>query len=330
MVSKLIGSGSCDLLGQSLRMHHGNGAVVSWCCRCMHALILNPVLGQVDSGHCQDKLAESFVMESLISLVLRDRQEDETAPPLQREAAVWAIRAVGSMARRNSANKERLARLGTCEKLLPLFHSFVGADLTQKEQDDVLESLCWCIGNLGSPDESNQTLLGQQGVHHIVGYALLVNSSLVSLITSTEDKIVSGNGSSKKAGSRSVSVLVVQEALRALRSLCHNHSANLQLFFEWRWSPSSSSSSSNVEVNLTDSGSGVQLCEVLADLLLSSRERSEVLQWSGYAIASLSMEVRFLKRLGSLRVCEYAVDSLNRLHFLLFGPSTGLSLISLH
>lgn len=91
-------------------------------------------------------------------------------------AAVWAVKATGSLARRNPVIKQQLAALGLCERFVPLFHQFTTiASATSSEATEAvarqaafLESICWCIGNLGYPDQANQSRLGVSGAYNII------------------------------------------------------------------------------------------------------------------------------------------------------------------
>lgn len=93
--------------------------------------------------------------------------------------------------------------------------------------------------------------------------------------------------------------MVVQEGLRALRSISHNHPANLKLLFDWR----------TPLVNCERSG---HLCDLLSDFMSVYSEQSDVLQWIWFAVASLSTEHNFLTTFGSLRICEFAANTINR------------------
>lgn len=201
---------------------------------------------------------------------------------------MWAVKATGSLARRNPVIKQKLASLGLCERFVPLFHQFTTTSTPLSESTDAgvkqaafLESICWCIGNLGYPDQANQSRLGVSGAYHIICQSLALCSSFGACLHSSN------------------SVMVVQEGLRALRSISHNHPANLKLLFEWR-SP------------LLSYERPGHLCDLLSDFMSVYSEQSDVLQWIWFAVASLSTERHFLTTFGSLRICEFAANTITK------------------
>ena len=206
------------------------------------------------------------------------------------------VRAAGSMARRSPANKVRLAQLGLCEQIVPLFRSYGGVALTQAaaagSMMGLMEALCWCIGQLGHPDRANQDRLGRAGAGEVVCAALHR--------AARED---AGQGEVAVPGFESQCLSLLEEALRALHSLARSHPRNAQLLFQW--APSDDDG---------DGGGGGdgQLCVTLTCLLRRHRARSAVLQWIWFAVGSLCADLTFLARFGQLHICELAVDALVR------------------
>ena len=88
--------------------------------------------------------------------------------------------------------------------LLPLFDRLGGS-----RNSEASESVCWAVGNMGYPEVAGQSSLGSGGcliVVRVLGDALK---------------------------SHPVDAAVVQEGLRAMRSLCHLHPGNCEWLLSW-------------------------------------------------------------------------------------------------
>ena len=206
---------------------------------------------------------------------------------------------MGSMARRNPANKGRLAQLGMCEKILPLYRCYGGVTLTRGAASvSLTEALCWSIAQLGYPDRINQGRLGVAGAHEVVCEALHRISLAPPPPPSPSPSTPSPSSSSSSSWEWEWEALL-EEALRALHGLACSHGPNALLLFHW-----------------TAQGEGGEeegeLCATLTCLLRQHRDRSAVLQWIWYAVGSLCADLTFLRRFGERDICALAVDALVR------------------
>jgi len=184
----------------------------------------------------------------------------------------WLLKAVGSFARYHPAN---------CQ----LFISLRITDLVRKAQDHFLsdvyedgelliENLCWVVGNISYPSAEFQTTWADSGACQLILDALTKH-------TSSEE--------------------VVQEALRALRNICYEHDANLDLLFQL-----GVVKALMVVINHhRDQHDGWQVKD--------ERDTSaDVLQWVWYAVAALSAHEPILLLLGSEGICDHVASSLLR------------------
>jgi hypothetical protein len=188
--AKLVSCGVCDILSQAIRIHAQQEDITTLVCQCADAVILHDLDECDGSLGCQDKLSDNFMCEVLSGNILQAKLH----PSLL--TTCWALRLLGSLARRNSALKDRLASCGICELVPPLCSAEFMANI------DFAESLCWCIASLSFPHEDNQTKLGASGACMIIVKLLNIHSK---------------------------DVMLVQEACRALHQLGEQHDANLAL-----------------------------------------------------------------------------------------------------
>jgi hypothetical protein len=191
---------AADLLTQSLLKHKGRDAIVVWACRNIHNFIAHDSSSGSEAS-TQDRLSDGGVCESLVAVTLAQHWDS-----MSLLAAVWVLKAIGSLARYHGVNKRRFSSAGVFPLLSKLHVRFTLAD------KHFSESICWAIGNLSYPDAENQTLLGDANVEQNGGSdaCAIVIASLRQHLQST---------------------IVVQEGLRAARNLSHQHDANLQALY---------------------------------------------------------------------------------------------------
>eukprot|EP01034_Spumella_vulgaris_P023898 gene23898-30176_t len=230
MLSKLLACGGCDLMIKSLATHPTCDEVLIWTCRNIHNFVAH------DSGSdlTQSKFGDSGVCESLTTVVLA-----EHGAVINEQAAVWVLKAIGSLARYHPVNKRKLGAAGISRQINMLYSRFALKSRTFSE------SICWAVGNLSFPDEENQSVLG-----------------------SSDQELGGGNACeivSRSLSQHLLSAIVVQESLRAVRNLSHQHDENLSILC------------------------GLGVVDIMVAVLRQYREtNSDVMQWVWYATASLA------------------------------------------
>jgi hypothetical protein len=259
MLPKLLACGGCDLLIKSLATHPQCDEVLIWTCRNIHNFVAYD-----SAGNTQAKFGDSGVCETLVTVVLAD-----DCVAISEQAAVWVLKATGSLARYHPVNKRKLGVAGVAGMINRLYGRFSLQNRTFSE------SICWAVGNLSYPDEDNQTLLGSDDLQSGGGNACeIVNRSLTQHLLST---------------------IVVQESLRAVRNLVHQHDDNLNAMF------------------------GMGVVDTMVAVLRQYREtNSDVMQWVWYATASLAEHDGCLTEFGRNGVCSAVVASINRWVFVNF------------
>lgn len=222
--------GGCDLLAQALRTHPAADDIVVWACRtlCNCILTLDAVNVQ-DRAICQDKLAQQQVPEILVT------QFSERLNVIGKLAAQWALKAIGCVARRQEANMQIFVELGICELLQAVQQQFT------LEDEKIAESICWVIGNTSYPSEEAQARWGACGACSVVLAALRKHVSSEETVQGRD--FLCGNALRSFCSlcvlhaeafdllslTHIVVVVYPTEALRALRNLCYDNEANLEL-----------------------------------------------------------------------------------------------------
>ncbi len=247
------------MLIKSLATHPQCDEVLIWTCRNIHNFVAYD-----SAGNTQAKFGDSGVCETLVTVVLAD-----DCVAISEQAAVWVLKATGSLARYHPVNKRKLGVAGVAGMINRLYGRFSLQNRTFSE------SICWAVGNLSYPDEDNQTLLGSDDLQSGGGNACeIVNRSLTQHLLST---------------------IVVQESLRAVRNLVHQHDDNLNAMF------------------------GMGVVDTMVAVLRQYREtNSDVMQWVWYATASLAEHDGCLTEFGRNGVCSAVVASINRWVFVNF------------
>lgn len=290
--SKLVSCGICDLLAMAVRQHSPVDAVVVMACRCTNALILFDLEENGGALGTQDKLADTFLCELLVGKVLQSK----LVPTLS--SASWALKVVGSLARRSSSNKERLAACGACEAVPQLCsEAFLCSS-------DFAESVCWCFANLSFPDDVNQGRLGASGACGIV----------VSILKQHANN-----------------VMLIQEGARALHQLGELHDSNLQLLNEldapafcmelirkydsrhdvlqWvMYALATLAESSTALARLHEDG----LCAEVVALTNRYVANEDLVQWASMTIANISAEPALAEQLHQHLCCQVLIQALVR------------------
>lgn len=255
--NSLYVGGVCSLISQALLSFSTREAILLWSCKLLHRLLIGleeiAESGRVkDKGRdyfneCQDALADKAVIQNVVQ-GLSQQGKDKGF----RSVVVAAMFAIGALARKNRKNKMLLVEAGIAQLLESLTKSFSLRDLK------LAESICWAIGNLSYPEQESQSVLGEHGACDMILTALNMHKEIVT---------------------------VVQEALRALRNISHDHEENVQRLVK------------------------KQVCEVLLEVMMKYRNDKEIMQWVWYAVSSLAEHEEALIRLESLEVCSEVIES---------------------
>eukprot|EP00981_Chlorochromonas_danica_P005407 scaffold1091_cov164-Ochromonas_danica.AAC.30 len=192
-VSKLVSCGVCDFLILSLHEHPLEEAVVVETCKCIDAILLFDLDECNSSLGCQDKLGEGFLCELIVGKVLPEKLDPSMS------SVTWGLRVIGTLARRNPTNKEKLNNCGACEAISPLCTDYFLDDV------DFAASVCWAFANLSFPSEENQTRLGSANACSII----------IAILKKHIDNVI-----------------IIQEGCRAIHQLGELHDGNLQILVD--------------------------------------------------------------------------------------------------
>jgi hypothetical protein len=211
----------------------------------------------------------------------------------------WLLKAVGSIARYHPSNCQLFMSLHIADLVRNVHDHFLGSDNNYQGNNNnyqgnnnnnyqgntvyedgelLVENLCWVVGNISYPSVEFQTIWAASGACQFILDALTQH-------TSSEE--------------------VVQEALRALRNVCYEHDANLDLLFQL-----GIVKALMIVINHhRDQHDGWQVKE---DKDEQHDTSADVLQWVWYAVAALSAHEPILFLLGSEGICDHVASSLLR------------------
>jgi hypothetical protein len=216
LVQRIVACGGSDLLAQALRVHAASDDIVIWSCRTLCNCILTlDAVNANDRSTCQDKLAQQHVPGILVN------QFAERLGVMGKLAAQWALKAVGCLARRHEGNMHRFVELGVCELLQSVRQHFTLDD------EKIAESVCWVIGNVSYPSEEAQARWGACGACDVVLTTLRRH-------VSSEETVQGATLAFYPCVAHSIRyrpyvLIMLTEALRALRNLCYDNEGNLEL-----------------------------------------------------------------------------------------------------
>ena len=269
------------LVSQALSIHSHHNSITTWCCR----TLCNCILLSTDPKErkvCQDKLADLRVPQLLLDGFSTRMQSMDVL------IVQWVLKAVGSIARYHPSNCQLFMSLHIADLVRNVHDHFLGSDNNYQDNNNnntvyedaelLVENLCWVVGNISYPSVEFQSIWADTGACQFILDALTQH-------TSSEE--------------------IVQEALRALRNVCYEHDANLDLLFQL-----GVVKALMVVINHhRDQHDGWQVKE---DKDEQHDTSADVLQWVWYAVAALSAHEPILFLLGSEGICDHVASSLLR------------------
>ena len=287
-LSKLSSSGVCELVSLVLNTYNvSNDDIVLWSCRIIYSM--------TSDESNQEKFSCGEACEAIVVGVLQERPSTVGV-----DVAMWSLRAIGGLARKNAGIKNRLANLGACELTLHLFNSFGFQDAT------FAESFCWAVGNLAFPDEIAQGRLAASGACIAVVEALELHMNIPEM---------------------------AQEGFRAIRNLGHLHEANLFALsdagacdvvmraikihsktgmgggvLQWGWYAVASLSDRSENLRVFGAAGA---CQELVQSFSRFVSSPEIVQWACLAVAKLAQDADISKYIGHEGACRSLVQVLS-------------------
>lgn len=301
-----------SLVSQALSIHSLHCSIATWCCRTLCNCILLSSTDAKERVMCQDKLADLRVPQLLMDGFTARMQSMSMSMSMDVLSVQWLLKAVGSIARYHPSNCQLFMSLHIADLVKKIQDQFLGSNKSNNnnyqgndyqdnnnynnnnynnndqgsntvcEEDEqtpvLIENLCWVVGNLSYPSEEFQSMWADSGACQLILDALIQH-------TSNEE--------------------VVQEALRALRNVCYEHDANLDLLFQL----GVVKALMGVINHHRDHHDGWQVKKEEEEHHDTS---ADVLQWVWYAVAALSAHEPILFLLGSEGICDHVASSLLR------------------